>query len=52
MSVLEVRELSRHFGGLAAVNNRSFTVDEGEIHRLIGPNGASKTTTFNVIGDG
>jgi branched-chain amino acid transport system ATP-binding protein len=49
MSLLEVRELSRHFGGLAAVNGLTFTVDEGKIHGLIGPNGAGKTTTFNVI---
>ena len=49
MSLLEVRELSRHFGGLAAVSGLSFAVDEGKIHGLIGPNGAGKTTTFNVI---
>ena len=49
MSLLEVRNLCRNFGGLAAVRDLSFSVDEGEIHGLIGPNGAGKTTTFNVI---
>ena len=49
MALLEVRNLSRHFGGLAAVDGLSFSVDEGEIRGLIGPNGAGKTTIFNVI---
>ncbi len=49
MPILEVRRLSRRFGGLTAVDNLSFEVEEGRIHGLIGPNGAGKTTTFNVI---
>ena len=47
--MLEVRNLSRNFGGLAAVSDLSFSVEENEIRGLIGPNGAGKTTTFNVI---
>ena len=47
--MLELRQLSRHFGGLLAVNKLSFAVAPGAIHGLIGPNGAGKTTTFNVI---
>lgn len=47
--LLEVREISRHFGGLIAVNNVSFGVQPGDIFGLIGPNGAGKTTLFNVI---
>ena len=49
MTILEVRNLSRSFGGLVAVSDLSFSVEEGEIRGLIGPNGAGKTTTFNVI---
>jgi branched-chain amino acid transport system ATP-binding protein len=48
-AILEVRNLTRTFGGLTAVNKLSFSVTPGTIHGLIGPNGAGKTTTFNVI---
>ncbi len=49
MSLLEIRKVSRFFGGLAAVNDVTFEVNEGEIVGLIGPNGAGKTTIFNVV---
>ncbi|GJE01296.1 branched-chain amino acid ABC transporter ATP-binding protein/permease [Methylobacterium isbiliense] len=47
--VLEVEALSKHFGGLKAVDEVSFTVTRGGIHALIGPNGSGKTTTLNVL---
>ncbi len=47
--ILQVCNLSRHFGGLVAVDRLNFSVQPGTIHGLIGPNGAGKTTTFNVI---
>jgi ABC-type branched-subunit amino acid transport system ATPase component/ABC-type branched-subunit amino acid transport system permease subunit len=48
-TVLEVRGISKTFGGIRAVTDASLTVGAGEIHALIGPNGAGKTTLFNLV---
>jgi branched-chain amino acid transport system ATP-binding protein len=47
--LLEVENLTKRFGGLTAVDNVSFHVDEGQMLGIIGPNGAGKTTLFNLI---
>jgi len=49
MSLLEIKALSKSFGGLMALFNLDFEVDEKEIVGLIGPNGSGKTTLFNAI---
>ncbi|HUS16720.1 MAG TPA: ABC transporter ATP-binding protein [Chloroflexia bacterium] len=48
-TIIETTNLSRHFGGLRAVDGVSLQVQEGTIHSIIGPNGAGKTTLFNLI---
>ena len=49
MALLQISGLSKRFGGLSAVQNFDFALNEGEIVSLIGPNGSGKTTIFNVI---
>jgi ABC-type branched-subunit amino acid transport system ATPase component len=49
MPLLELRDVSKHFGGLQVVSGLSFVVNAGEIVSLIGPNGAGKTTVFNLV---
>ena len=49
MTFFALREISKNFGGLMAVDGVSFEVEQGEIFGLIGPNGSGKTTIFNLI---
>jgi len=49
VSLLEIKNVSKHFGSLIAVNDVSMTVEPGELRAIIGPNGAGKTTFFNLI---
>ena len=47
--MLKIQNISKHFGGIKAVDNCSFEIAKGEITALIGPNGSGKTTAFNLI---
>jgi branched-chain amino acid transport system ATP-binding protein len=49
VSHLKVVQLSKHFGGISALNHVDLTVEPGERHAIIGPNGAGKSTLFNLI---
>jgi len=48
-ALLEVRDVVKHYGGIAAVNRATLDVEEGSITGLIGPNGAGKTTLFHIV---
>jgi branched-chain amino acid transport system ATP-binding protein len=48
-ALLDVRSVSKHFGGIYALNEASLAIENGEVHALIGPNGAGKTTLIHVL---
>ena len=48
-NILQINNLSKYFGGLAAVSNCSLKIKKGSITGIIGPNGSGKTTLFNLI---
>ena len=47
--MIEVRNLTKRYGAVTAVDDLSFTVEEGQVYGLLGPNGAGKTTTMNIM---
>ena len=49
MPLLDVKNLTKNFGGLTAVSHVNLTLEENELVGLIGPNGAGKTTLFNLL---
>ena len=49
LNILKIENISKYFGGLAAVSNCSLTIKRGTITGIIGPNGSGKTTLFNLI---
>jgi len=49
MGILEVRNVSKNFGGLAALSDVNLTIEEGTVHAIIGPNGAGKSTLLNCF---
>ena len=49
MSILETKNLDKHFGGVAAVDRLSISIEKGKITGIVGPNGSGKTTLVNVL---